>query len=104
MNDKITVAVKTLNSKANEEDKVKFMQEAAIMGQFKHKHVVSLIGVVTEGDAVRTAYTPAQLFILFNFILNVHILQLMVVLEFMANGDLKQYLQDVRLQLLAFHL
>ena len=46
------VAVKTLQEGASEEDKVKFLQEAAIMGQFSHPNVVKLYGVVTEGEPV----------------------------------------------------
>ena len=50
--DKIDVAVKTLREGAGEEDKVKFLQEAAIMGQFSHPNVVKLYGVVTKGEPV----------------------------------------------------
>ena len=46
------VAVKTLKDRASEEDKVKFLQEAAIMGQFSHPNVVTMYGVVTVGDPV----------------------------------------------------
>ena len=45
------VAIKTNQSK-DEEDKVKFLQEAAIMGQFRHPNVVKLYGVVTVGEPV----------------------------------------------------
>ena len=34
------------------EDRVKFLQEAAIMGQFKHRHIERLYGVVTIGEPV----------------------------------------------------
>ncbi len=50
--EKIEVAVKTLKEGAGEGDKVKFLQEAAIMGQFSHPNVVKLYGVVTEGEPV----------------------------------------------------
>ena len=33
-----------------EEDRVKFLQEAAIMGQFKHPHVVEMYGMITLGQ------------------------------------------------------
>ena len=49
---KIEVAVKTLKEEAGEGDKIKFLQEAAIMGQFFHPNVVRLYGVVTEGEPV----------------------------------------------------
>jgi serine/threonine protein kinase len=51
--EKIEVAVKTLKEGAGEGDKVKFLQEAAIMGQFSHPNVVKLYGVVTEGRSVK---------------------------------------------------
>ena len=46
------VAVKVLNSGASEIDRVKFLQEAAIMGQFYHPNIVRLLGVVTVGKPV----------------------------------------------------
>ena len=46
------LAVKTLRPELPEEEKVKFLQEAAIMGQFSHTNVVKLYGVVTVGDPV----------------------------------------------------
>ena len=48
----VPVAVKTLNPGVKEEDRVKFLQEAAIMGQFSHPNVVKLYGVVTVGEPV----------------------------------------------------
>ena len=51
------VAVKQLWSKASEEEKVKFLQEAAINGQFRHPNVVKLMGVVTEGGTVSWSIT-----------------------------------------------
>ena len=46
------VAVKALKSGASEIDRVKFLQEAAIMGQFYHPNIVRLHGVVTMGEPV----------------------------------------------------
>ena len=46
------VAVKQLRPGASEEEKVKFLQEAAINGQFRHPNVVKLMGVVTAGEPV----------------------------------------------------
>ncbi len=48
----VEVAVKTLKPNASEKDKVKFLQEAAIMGQFLHPNVIKLQGVVTIGEPV----------------------------------------------------
>ena len=41
------VAVKTVETKASEKDRIKFLQEAAIMGQFNHPNIIRLLGVVT---------------------------------------------------------
>ena len=46
------LAIKTLKTGSKEEEKVRFLQEAAIMGQFSHPNVVRLYGVVTVGDPV----------------------------------------------------
>ena len=47
------VAIKVLKKGTNEEDKVRFLQEAAIMTQFRHPHIVRLLGAVTLGEPVR---------------------------------------------------
>ena len=49
---RLDVAIKTLNSSANEVDRVKFLQEGAIMGQFRHPNVVKLHGIVRDGQTV----------------------------------------------------
>ena len=46
------VAVKQLQPGASEEEKIKFLQEAAINGQFRHPNVIKLMGVVTIGEPV----------------------------------------------------
>ena len=54
MNDRsVKTAVKMLKESASKEDKVKFLQEAAIMGQFDHPNIVKLYGVVIDSDPVR---------------------------------------------------
>ena len=50
--ERLEVAVKTLKEGSGEQDRVKFLQEAAIMGQFKHLNVVNMYGVVTDGEPV----------------------------------------------------
>jgi len=67
----IEVAVKTLNSGVNEKERVRFLQEAAIMCQFDHENVIKLYGAVTE-DPV------------------------MIVLELMSRGDLSKLLIDLQ--------
>ena len=41
-----------LKEEASETEKVRFLQEAAINGQFWHPNVVKLMGVVTIGEPV----------------------------------------------------
>ena len=48
----VEVAVKTLKAGSEERDKVKFLQEATIMAQFKHGNVVTMHGVVTTTGIV----------------------------------------------------
>ena len=43
----LPVAIKMLKEGTEESDKVRFLQEAAINGQFQHQNVVKLQGVVT---------------------------------------------------------
>ena len=45
----IQIAVK---ESASRSDRIKFLQEAAIIAQFKHPNIVSLHGVVCEEDSV----------------------------------------------------
>ena len=47
----INVAIKTVKN-STEQERVKLLQEAAIMGQFAHTYVVRLLGVVTVGEPV----------------------------------------------------
>lgn len=48
----IDVAVKTLALGASVGDRIKLLQEAAIMGQFLHPNTVHLLGVVVSKDMV----------------------------------------------------
>ena len=48
----LPVALKLLKSSASDEERVKLLQEAAIMGQFIHPHIVRLYGVVTLSEPV----------------------------------------------------
>ena len=49
----VEVAVKSLEGSLTEEERVKFLQEAAIMGQFRHPNIIRVIGVITASDPVR---------------------------------------------------
>ena len=48
----LDVAVKLVKEGAPAEERTKLLQEAVNLGQFKHRHVVRLIGVVTIEDPV----------------------------------------------------
>ena len=67
----VQVAVKTLNDNASAQDRVRFLQEAAIMCQFNHPNVIKLYGVVTEAP-------------------------IMIVLEYMSHGSLRNFLMQMR--------
>ena len=46
------LALKTLKTGSTDDDKVKFLQEAAIMAQFRHPNIVTLHGVVSDKEPV----------------------------------------------------
>ena len=46
------VAVKSLIQNSTQQDKIKMLQEAAILGQFKHPNIVKLFGVIKKGNSV----------------------------------------------------
>lgn len=48
----VEVALKTLKSSATAIDRVKFLQEGAIMGQFNHCNVTKLYGIVKDDQTV----------------------------------------------------
>jgi len=64
-----TVAIKTLKAGYNSQEKLDFLSEASIMGQFDHDNVIRLEGVVTRSRP------------------------LMIITEFMENGSLDGYLR-----------
>ena len=65
-NGPVDVAVKTLKSGSDQDDKVKFLQEAAIMGQFKHHNIVKLFGVVLLKEPVFAIYIIHLMFLQLN--------------------------------------
>ncbi len=46
------VAMKTMTEETSEEDKVKFLQKVAIMGQFKQANILRIQGIIMDGDMV----------------------------------------------------
>ncbi|XP_076640887.1 insulin-like receptor-like isoform X1 [Halictus rubicundus] len=65
-------AVKTVNKDATDRERIEFLNEASVMKGFDAHHVVKLLGVVTSGQPT------------------------LVIMELMANGDLKKYLRGHR--------
>lgn len=59
---KMDVAVKMLKEGSKDEDKVKFLQEAAIVGQFSHPNVVKLHGTIIEGEQVSMCHGVASVY------------------------------------------
>ena len=51
------VAVKSLADGSTEEKRIQFLQEAAIMGQFKHPNVITLHGVLLDRERLCIAVT-----------------------------------------------
>ena len=87
------VAIKTLRAGSSEEEKVRFLQEAAIMGQFSHPCIVRLYGVVTVGRQVSCHFKNGCQ----SSCLNLYTLALkvMICIELMAKSDLKRYLCSI---------
>ena len=50
----VDVALKTLKSNGTQLEKVKLLQEGAIMAQFMHPNILSLYGLVCKGGPVST--------------------------------------------------
>ncbi|XP_045449564.1 proto-oncogene tyrosine-protein kinase ROS [Melitaea cinxia] len=69
------VAVKTLRKGATEQEKTEFLKEAALMSNFKHEHILRLLGVCLDNDP--------------NYI----------IMELMEGGDLLSYLRSKRTSL-----
>nr|BAG55491.1 receptor-type protein tyrosine kinase [Monosiga ovata] len=70
--DKQKVAIKMLRKATTDEDKGKFLKEAAIMAQFNHPNIVSLVGVCTQPESEPT----------------------LIVIEYCHLGSLHGYLQS----------
>lgn len=48
----IKVALKTLKRGTSEEDKIRFLQEGAIMAQFRHPNIILLYGIISKDEPV----------------------------------------------------
>lgn len=75
------VAIKTLRKGATDQEKAEFLQEAQLMSNFKHKHILRMIGVCLDFDS------------------------LYIVMELMQGGDLLSFLRQSRpLDVIVVHL
>ncbi|XP_064613642.1 proto-oncogene tyrosine-protein kinase ROS-like [Liolophura sinensis] len=66
------VAVKTLRKSASDQEKEEFLKEALLMSNFKHEHILSLLGVCLDNDPQ------------------------FIILELMEGGDLLSFLRNSR--------
>lgn len=69
---KMRIAIKTLRKGGTEKEKANFLREAQLMSNFKHKNILSLIGVCFDTDA------------------------LYIIMELMQGGDLLSFLRRSR--------
>ncbi|XP_060724140.1 ephrin type-A receptor 2a [Tachysurus vachellii] len=76
----VVVAIKTLRHVYTEKQRQDFLSEASIMGQFSHKNIIHLEGVVTKFKHA------------------------MIITEYMENGALDQYLRDHDEELSSYQL
>ena len=91
----VEVAVKTLSNQHGPDERLKLLQEAAIMSQFRHPNVVKLYGVVCNEQQVHRLIYAHPLFlelVLFFSLLN----QFMLVLELLKKGDLRHVLLTMK--------
>lgn len=73
------VAIKTLRKGATEQEKAEFLQEAQLMSNFKHEHILRLIGVCFDKNELDKNYGT-----------------LYIVMELMEGGDLLSFLRQSR--------
>ena len=86
------VAVKSLADGSTKEKRVQSLQEAAIMGQFKHPNVTALHGVLLDCSPVRQGNQS------YFAILVISYSQCWYIVELMKKGDLIEYLLQIRLR------
>ena len=100
--EEIEVAVKTLKTRAGKTDKIKFLQEAAIMGQFRHPNVVQMYGVALNREPVSVQFPDSFIegkILLLGVYVCAHVcmhVKILLVLEFLSRGDLLEQLKLMR--------
>ena len=53
---RMDIALKTLKPTASSDERVKLLQEAAVMGQFEHPRIVRMYGIVKHPEVVSSEY------------------------------------------------
>lgn len=92
----VKVAIKTLKPGYSEKQRLDFLSEASIMGQFSHPNIIRLEGVVTKCESLSSdnkestaCSKSSQLKVTFPF----SVKHIMIVTEYMDNGALDTYLK-----------
>ena len=49
----VEVAVKSLKKGADDMERVQFLQEAVIMGQFRHPYILQIFGIMANSEKVQ---------------------------------------------------
>jgi len=57
------VAVKCMDDTSTEKEQVKFLQEAAIMAQFNHPNIITLLGIVVKDQVMIIKCDDKKLFV-----------------------------------------
>lgn len=88
------VALKSANPGASMQERIKLLQEAAIMAQFRNSNVLQIYGAVVQPGLVNVApqscFHGGMIHLWMSFIW-----QVMLVLEICHSGDLKRHLKSI---------
>ena len=94
------VAVKKLKKGASTLERIKFLQEAAIMAQFSNPNVLGIMGVIKQEEEVcHLAFINTCMWFLSAKHKQTYCFssqQVMIIVELMSNGDLRDFLVQMR--------
>ena len=91
----VDVALKSL-TKTSEESKIKFLQEAAIMAQFRHPNVIMLHGMIVNRDLVSFILQLTQMHYISHPWSLKYYTQITLVVELAKRKDLRNFLLSTR--------
>lgn len=80
------VAIKSLHRETGSGNRIKCLQEAAIMAQFHHPNIVLLHGIIIDEERNVREYSRVDMLIMF------FSLQISLIMEFLHGGDLNEIL------------